>query len=749
MIEHNKINKLVYDIIKEEATEKEPINQCDIISRLSEDPENECDRRTVSRALRKLMDEYGPDEDGNWPDENIKLHYSVRARSSSPVYHSFWFEICDADDNGFTDEELMFLMDAVQFSKHIDQKYAEEITGKLAKLSHNSYSGVFRAFTAVNEKNVPIKKDFFLIIGDINTAIQQQNMISFYVNRYGVDKKLHHVSDEPVKVCPYNIVVSDGYYYLLCGDKESNAINNYRLDLVTDVTIEDETFTHSQARKTAALHPNDYLFEHRYMNSGETVNVTLTIDRSILGDVIDSFGTKIRIDPEDDSSNRLTVHVKSSEKDIIDWAMRYGEYAVINDPDYLRNAISEKARLISNFYKKDNDQYIEYSERIEKASRFHRLQLINIDLNGRESYKHLENIHTVVLRHNGIRDFSFLTSYTDLRDLTISHNEITTPEAISQLSGLRVLNLEMTGIRNLNLLFGLEHLTRLTIHEFSLENLEGLYSLPNLRSLTVNKPVSRLIDKRRLKRAYGDSLKFNVDDHCGTLSLHIRGSALPPEDNTFRPIYRRDEEAARDFSTFEIPNAAKEALCPLIFSGLRYHYGDGKLFSLVDESCDSEERKRLYEDLAHYTGNEYTWFVTCEGEPAGNAADIDTDKVSVISVFRHDHGLKLVCTARRIPTRDSLENHSFRDPLGRPVAAWHAHVRYLMDSGNCWAEISGDLENSFIWTCTMNDVIDPAVLQSHKVFRDIEIDGDDYHYYRPDDSGKKNVKKICYGHIVI
>lgn len=748
MIEHNKIYKLVLNIIKDEATKEKPLNQSDIISKLREDPENECDRRTVSRALQKLISDYGVDEDGDWPDESMMLHYSVRERSSSPVYHSFWFEINnEEDDHGFSDEELMFLMDAVQFSKHIDQKYAEEIIGKLAKLSNNSYSGIFEPFTSVNEKNVPVKKDFFLIIGDINMAIQQQKMITFFENKYGVDKKPHHVSDEPVKVCPYNIVVSDGYYYLLCGEKYSNAIKSYRLDMISDVHIVEETFSHSLARKAAALHPNDYLAEHRYMNAGETVNVTLMIDRSILGDVIDSFGTKIKIDPADESSNRLTIHIKSSEKDIIDWAMRYGEYAEILDPDYLRSEIIERANLIAGSYRA-GDSYINYCEQVSRAERSHRLYLANINLDGQESYKHLNGIERVTLRHNGINDFSFLASYTDLWELTITHNEIKTPEVLAQLSHLKLLGLGMTGIKNLDFLAGLENLRRLTLYEFSLENVEAIYTLPHLRYLTVNKPVSRLIDTKRLKRVFGNRLVYNIENNSGITPLSFRESKLPPAEGRLR-IAEREGVPVETFTTCRISSTSKASLWPMINSGLRIYRRSNKVFNLLDGACGEEERKRLFEDLGHYAGNEYVWYVTYEGDPVEDGTDPDAGRVWVISIFKHDHGLKLVATAKRNRFMERSEDTSYEEIYNKEMASWSAHVRYLMDSVTCWAELSDNLERAFLWECTMQDVIDPAALKEYKVFRDIEIEADDYHYYRPDDSGKRNVKKICYGHIEI
>ena len=176
MIKHNKCIDLVFDIIKKNATEDKPIDQADILRKLEEDPENACDRRTVSRALNRLIEKYGKDEDGDWIDENTRLHYTVIPRGNSPILKDYWLEFCYEDD--FTDEELMFLMDAVQFSKHVDKTNAEEITKKLVKLSHNQYSGIFEMHTKINEKNVPVRKDFFTISGDINNAIHRCSLLS-------------------------------------------------------------------------------------------------------------------------------------------------------------------------------------------------------------------------------------------------------------------------------------------------------------------------------------------------------------------------------------------------------------------------------------------------------------------------------------------------------------------------------------------------------------------------------------------
>ncbi len=731
-IQHNIIKDLVFNIIKENATEEKPINQVDIISVLKKDPDSDCDRRTVGRALENLRNMYGTDDSGEWIDDNIRLHYIVVDRSSSKIYKDYWFEFAYDDD--FTDDELMFLMNAVQFSKHIDKSQAEEITAKLAKLSHNSYSGVFELHTTINEKNVPVNKEFFKNLGDIDEAARTSKMISFDICKYGTDKKPYVV--EHLEVCPFKVVISEGYYFLLCSKRSSEAIRSYRIDKIRNVQILDEQFTHYAARKYAAFHPNEYISEHMYMNSGETVDVTIEIDRAILDDVIDSFGTKIKIFSADEGANRLTIRVRSSEKDIIDWAMRYGEYAVIIDPEYLRNDITEKANSIIGYYRDDN-QDIRYYEMIENAKKYHRLTLANIDLNGRESYKNLSEIFAMYFRHNSIKDFSFLTAYPDLRELVIIHNEITDPSVISELENVRVLNLSMTGITSLEFLRGLDKLVRLSLSEYSLENIDAIYSLPNLKYLTVNKPVERLINKSRLKRTYGESLKYRVEDR--NTILPIFASALPGE-REFDWSNEREASVLNVISHCEVSDRTiRDRLSAAINPGTRFCTNREKIFEILDEACDKAERTSMYENFEKYKDKEYEWYLTYEGNEADDLSVIDIEKVYAISIFKKDHGKKLIAIARQYRPERAMKS----------TIAFMAHVKHLVDDQIGWAEVSGELERSFIRVCTKDNLINPEILNEHKVFNDIVIDGDDYHYYRKDSSGRKMVKKVCYGHIEV
>ena len=741
MIQHNIINDLVFNAIKENASENNPISQTAIQNKLCENPENKCDRKTVGRALERLREKYGKDEAGKWNDNYTHLHFKVINRSTAPIYTDYWFSfVYDDEDDDFSVDELMFLMDAVQFSKHIDKKHAEEISGKLANLSRQRFNGVFEMHTKINEKNTPVNLEFFKNIGDIDEAARIQRMISFNLCKYGVDKKLYPV--EHLEVCPYKIIVSDGYYFLLCARRNSEMIRSYRIDKIKDIVILNETFPHNVERVFAAFHANEYIFEHRYMNPGETLEVTINVDRSILDDVIDSFGTKIKIDPAAEDANRLVVHVKSSERDIVDWVMRYRENAVILRPDYLRKEIKEMANLLHNVYsEKDND--LEYTQIIEKSWRFGNLILDNIDLNCRESYKELTEIRRAVFRCNGIRDFSFLNSYLRLTELTISHNEISDPSVLSELRGLIFLGLEMTGIKNLDFLSGLERLTWLSINEYTIEDVEALYSLPRLRFLTVSKAVSRLIDKSRLRTVFGDSLEYKVDNRVGRTPLSMMDAGLPRR--SYRPL-RRDAEVMEAFSTFEVTDAdIKAALVSQIYAGTRY--GGDLQFDITDSSCFGNERYDLYTNLRRFAGEEFTWYVAYDGPAPEQTADIDPEKIYTISVFKPDHGLKLVFMAARNCFGLNRNDPRFVEIRNKTYPAMDAHIKYLLDNRIGWAELSGELENHFRRVGTMNNVRNPVELLNHHVIGSAEIDDDDYHFYRTVPGEKIPDKKIVYGHV--
>lgn len=737
---HNQYDGITFDIIRRYSSEKDPYTQKQIVDKIENLTNEKCDRKKIDRVLKRLRNEYGRDEDGEWINDEVHLHYACYERNKQPYYTKYWMETFYEDE--FSEEELMFLIDAVQFSKHVTNNYAGQLINKLNKQSSNSFEWRFENYRANSYEYRSLNYDFFRVIGDVNEAIRLGKMISFFVDEYGVDKKLHHVVDSPIEASPYRIVVSEGNYYLLYSEKRSPVIKSTRIDRISDVCILEEDSMEDKYSKQVKHHPEEYLAEHLYMDSGRAVDVALKIDKRILGDAIDCFGRSIRIDSATENRDRLIIHAKASEKGVIDWSLRYGENSVLLAPEYLRNEIRDRLNMISRSYD-DYSSNIAYLEIIKRAEDNGRLWLRNIDLSGQESYKDLKGITAAYFTHNGIKDFSFLSSYTDLGVLEIRDNTIMDPDVISDLKNLKILGLSNTGITDLDFLSGKNHIRRLLLREFCLENVEGLYTMPHLRSLTVNKPIDRLIDKRRIKEVYGDSLSYRVEDYKG-ISRIMRTNYLPPKVN--RNLSNNTDELSK-FSTLEVNSiSVRRKLCSMIYTGVeaaQRHCAE-KVFSLLDEACDSEERLRMYEDIGSYAGEEFSWYVTYEGAPNADIAQMDIEDIYTISIFKNDHGLKMVCIAHRILKNFFINESDFMSCRNKWLYAFPAHIRFILDNGIGWAEVSGELEDRFSQWSTLSDIVNPQELVKSGVFGNVEVDVDEYHYCRENEDHTW-VRKIVYG----
>ena len=181
MIQHNIHRELVLEIIKRYASEDTPITPTKILETIEKEyPDFVCERKTIKSALDYLRKTYGLTKDGEWINEKFCLHYDELPRSTSVKHTNYWLEIKN-DDDTLSDDELLFLIDAVQFSKHISYKYADSIIKKLIKLSDNSFSDKFESYKNIDKEYHTVRPDFFLKLGDINRAIHQHKKISFFI----------------------------------------------------------------------------------------------------------------------------------------------------------------------------------------------------------------------------------------------------------------------------------------------------------------------------------------------------------------------------------------------------------------------------------------------------------------------------------------------------------------------------------------------------------------------------------------
>ena len=92
-----------------------------------------------------------------------------------------------------------------------------------------------------------------------------------------------------------------------------------------------------------------HMAEHIYMFSGPSVQVKMRVRAVNMDALIDWFGKGFHIVKED--ADRLIVSVACNELAMRYWALQYGEYAEILEPESLRDEIREAVNYMASFYR--------------------------------------------------------------------------------------------------------------------------------------------------------------------------------------------------------------------------------------------------------------------------------------------------------------------------------------------------------------------------------------------------------------
>ena len=308
------LNMLILDILKEYSDEKHRLTQQEIIRLLKANYDMECDRRSVKRNVESL----------------IEMGYEI---SMEDGYY--------LADREFDDAELRMLIDSVLFSKSLTQKQAKGLIDKLCAKGNRYFSAKVAHISNLPEMRHGDNKLMYAL-DKINDAIAEKKKISFIYNSYGKDFKLHPRRDTAYIVSPYEIVANNGRFYLICNSDNHPDLAHYRLDKMTCVEILEEKVRPKKEIKEFA---NGYslpkhMAEHIYMFSGASVRVKLLVPDGWMNELVDWFGKDFRIQPSS-KDGMMEVIVQCNEKAMRYWALQYGQYVEVLEPEGLREKVRD------------------------------------------------------------------------------------------------------------------------------------------------------------------------------------------------------------------------------------------------------------------------------------------------------------------------------------------------------------------------------------------------------------------------
>lgn len=316
------LNILILDILKKYSDEEHHLTQQEIMRKLKSEYEIEkIDRRTVKANIISLFDMgydiYGADEDA----EDESDGYYLRERE-------------------FEDEELRILIDSVLFSKTLTNSEAKKLIEKL-----KGFGNIYFDAKVSHVKPTPLlhrteNKSVLYNVSAINEAMDQKKKITFRYNRYGTDLKMHDQGKDYV-MNPYQMVASNGHYYLLGNIDKYDNVTYYRIDKMTKVKILDEKIKSQKDVKGLDGHLDlpKHMAEHIYMLYGDSVTAKIKTDVGMMDALVDWFGKDFNI--IETNGDEITISVRCNERALLYWALQYGRYVEVIAPESLRKKITD------------------------------------------------------------------------------------------------------------------------------------------------------------------------------------------------------------------------------------------------------------------------------------------------------------------------------------------------------------------------------------------------------------------------
>ena len=335
----------ILDILKRYSDEEHRLSQKDIVEILESEYSMKADRKAVKRNLINLIDCGYP----------VEYSESIRRKSDGEeesLYTDWYLE------RDFTDAELRLLIDSLLFSKHIPYSQCKELIDKLKGLSNTYFDAKVKHIRNLPE-NMPTNRQLFLTIEILDEAISQKRQVAFTYNAYDTDKKLRPrvAQDGSVRayiVNPYQIVATNGRYYLICNYDKYDEVSNYRLDRITDIRMLDTPI--KPMKKVKGLeHGLDlpkHMAEHIYMFAGESLAVTFRAESHLAGEIIDWFGQDVSFSNEADGM--VDVRVRVNAQAFVFWALQYGQYVEVLAPTDLREEVKHAVMEMAGKYKEED-----------------------------------------------------------------------------------------------------------------------------------------------------------------------------------------------------------------------------------------------------------------------------------------------------------------------------------------------------------------------------------------------------------
>lgn len=307
------LNMLILEILKDYTDDNHRLTQQEMIQLLEKNYGMTCDRRSVRANIDSLKE----------------LGYEI---ATDKGYYLL--------ERDFDDEELRLLIDSVLSSKGISQSQAKRLIKKLVKQGNRYFHAKVKHIANLPEMRHSDNTMVMKNVEVLNDAIEKKRQVEFIYNGYNTSFKLVPKRKKPYIVNPYQMVVCNGWYYLIGNTEPYDNVSHYRIDKMKKVTIVDKP-AKDKSLVDEFVHGYNlprHMAEHIYMFGGNTIEVQFQTGKYLMDQLVDWFGKDFSVKPLNNED--MLVTVKCNEYAIKYWALQYIEHIEVLKPVDFRQQIS-------------------------------------------------------------------------------------------------------------------------------------------------------------------------------------------------------------------------------------------------------------------------------------------------------------------------------------------------------------------------------------------------------------------------
>lgn len=305
--------------------------------------------------LQKILLDKTDENHGLSVNELIKelAAYGITAERKS-IYddlhtlESFGFDICAEKtrtvkyyigERDFQVSELKLLVDAIQSSKFITEKKSLELIKKLESLASENDAKLLQNQVIISNRVKTGNETIYYNVDRLHDAISKNRSVTFYYNEW----KLNLGSTEKLSlqkrhggalysVSPWALCWDDENYYLIAFDEKSEAVRHYRVDKMEKITVTDKERAGRDIVDKISI--ADYAKSTFSMFAGDTQEITLSVDKGLVGVIADRFGKNIFITSDENNDNNFIVKVNVNISDqFFGWVFALGDKIKIIAPE--------------------------------------------------------------------------------------------------------------------------------------------------------------------------------------------------------------------------------------------------------------------------------------------------------------------------------------------------------------------------------------------------------------------------------